>query len=632
MALAATLAAAVLSSGPAGAGFVRPPEPPVEDPAALRAEVEAFLDAEVPVHFAGVRSTDPPTERVVGALTTGEYTWGTFMRALAAYSDLRGKPRLDDRSVAEWVGRMGLIEARIGSRAFSQLYAALALRHFGAKLEDNAVWRSLGPEGQKGWRDLMDLGRIYDPHKQEVINLAENYLGVASRIATLEYEMGLLTDRTVVDGILDRAARPFTSGGLFADDAPPTGRFDRYSYEYVRYVWDAAGRCGRDDIRQALRPSIQTQTKLWWDLVLASDGYGYDWGRSLGVVSYLDTLEIAAFLAQNPEFRPAPLADLAAAFARAWRWLRRDYSDKRHLLSVFDYGRGDYAYITPDRDWQQTTGFLGKLAPAQATLFRVLEAEGVKHLPAYPSLPSVARFQEFRRDPSHVWGVWVVRQGPLQFALPLSTGYNAGTSDYLPSPHGLVGFAAPVEQLYPALTSFLELADGRTVVASGAASEVEPGADGRSLRAVWRELKEAKSPARAAGLADLGITSTVEWRIEGATLHRKETVAASRPLELRRLWLAVPSTGAQHHVSGLGGKREDVFDSADGQLRVALVAPPRCPVDISLRSPGDGPGVKGPRGAVPLHLELECRNTHLDPGQPFSWELALTVASEKEKP
>ena len=47
--------------------------------------------------------------------------------------------------------------------------------------------------------------------------------------------------------------------------------------------------------------------KLWWDLV-SPDGYGYPWGRSLGVVSYLDTLEIAAFLAAHPVFRPAPLA------------------------------------------------------------------------------------------------------------------------------------------------------------------------------------------------------------------------------------------------------------------------------------------------------------------------------------
>ena len=57
--------------------------------------------------------------------------------------------------------------------------------------------------------------------------------------------------------------------------------------------------------------------RLWWDVV-SEDGYGYNWGRSQGVVSYLDTPEIVGFLALHPEFRPAPLADLAIAFA----WLR----------------------------------------------------------------------------------------------------------------------------------------------------------------------------------------------------------------------------------------------------------------------------------------------------------------------
>ncbi len=38
--------------------------------------------------------------------------------------------------------RMGLIEARAGSKAFSQMYAALALQHFGENLDRNAVWQA----------------------------------------------------------------------------------------------------------------------------------------------------------------------------------------------------------------------------------------------------------------------------------------------------------------------------------------------------------------------------------------------------------------------------------------------------------------------------------------------------------
>ena len=80
--------------------------------------------------------------------------------------------------------------------------------------------------------------------------------------------------------------------------------------------------------------------KLWWDL-LSPDGYGYSWGRGLGAIGYMDTMEIAAFVAKYPEFRPAPLPQIASAYYAAWRWLRNDFKDKNHLLSVFAFGRGD---------------------------------------------------------------------------------------------------------------------------------------------------------------------------------------------------------------------------------------------------------------------------------------------------
>ena len=81
---------------------------------------------------------------------------------------------------------------------------------------------------------------LYDPKTNRVINLPENYLGVAARIASISYELGISNDRAFLDKLLDRAAVQFTEGNLYADDAPPTGRYDRYSNEYARYIWEAA--------------------------------------------------------------------------------------------------------------------------------------------------------------------------------------------------------------------------------------------------------------------------------------------------------------------------------------------------------------------------------------------------------
>src|ERR1044072_6519170 len=179
-----------------------------------------------------ISSLERVPTRVISVPTTGEFSWGTFMRALASYADTTGNKQLGGRDLAKWIGQIGLIEAKAGSKAFSQLYAALALRYFGRDLKTNALWLSLSPEEQTAWRSLLNPERFYDPKTNKVINLPENYLGVASRIASISYELGVSTDRNFLDRLLDRAAIQFTSGKSFADDSPPTGRYDGYSNEY----------------------------------------------------------------------------------------------------------------------------------------------------------------------------------------------------------------------------------------------------------------------------------------------------------------------------------------------------------------------------------------------------------------
>src|ERR1700752_3244417 len=235
--------------------------------ASVRDEVNTFLGKELAVHLAAIKSLDPPPERVLGVPTTGEFSWGTFMRALAAYSESTGQRELAGRDLAKWVGQIGLIESKAGSKAFSQLYAALALRHFGRDLKTNPLWQSLSADEQKAWLSLLNPERFYDPKTNRVISLAENYLGVAARIASIGYELGITKDREFLDRLIDRAAVQFLEGNLYADDAPPTGRFDRYSNEYARYVWEAAELAGRKDLLDKLRPSLKGQVRLWWELV-----------------------------------------------------------------------------------------------------------------------------------------------------------------------------------------------------------------------------------------------------------------------------------------------------------------------------------------------------------------------------
>jgi hypothetical protein len=189
-------------------------------------------------------------------------------------------------------------------------------------------------------------------------------------------------------------------------------------------------------------------------------------------------------------------------------------------------------------------------------------------------------------------------------------------SDYQPAPHGLPGFAAPVEQIYPSLTPFIELADGRTVIATDGADVIEPGADGRTLRVRWTKWAVAGTPSGK--VQDVGLVSEVVWRIENGTLIREETLSSKQPVNIRRWWLAVPTTHDKVETEMLKYR----FSSAKGTLEVR-VSDANFPVKASIIATGNNALGRGVHGAIPLHLVLEAKN--IDVRSPLKYKISLTV-------
>jgi len=590
-------------------------------------DVSEFLGKELSAHLSDIRTPGSPQERVEGALTLGEFSWGTFARALASYSALTGNRALAGRDLPQTIGKIGLIEARGGGKAFAQMYAAIALRSFGTNLGDNPLWQSLTPHEQAEWRGLLDPARFYDRRTRHVINLPENYFGVAARVVSMDYQLGIIDDRVFVDDLLDRAAEQFTGGELYSDDSIPTGRYDRYSNEYARYVYEAAENVGRKELMLTMEPTLKAQMRTWWDL-LSPDGYGYPWGRSLGVISFIDTMEIVGFLSRHPQFRPAPLAQLAGAYYAAWQSLMKEYQPERHLLNVLGFGHGNYSYINPQREWQQTTAFFGKVAGAHKSFLEGLRAEHVTAFPSSLRLPDVARFEYFHHGPRPA-GVWLVRQKDIRFVLPITTGTKPGVSDYLPAPYDLPGFAPPVEQMLPTVTPYLELADGRVIVAGDGADEIDPGADGHSLRAVWH--KWALIGGKAGQTVDAGLTTEVTWSFEGNTLTRTERISAAQSVAIKRFQVAVPSTGSTSITSIENGRRKDTLQGQESGLEVS-VDESSAPLKISLQAAGDSALGKGSRGAVPLILHLESPGLVIAPGKELIWKLSLRTLAASRLP
>jgi hypothetical protein len=216
--------------------------------------------------------------------------------------------------------------------------------------------------------------------------------------------------------------------------------------------------------------------------------------------------------------------------------------------------------------------------------------------------------------------VWLVRDGSVQFALPFTTGTKPGVADYLPAPHGLPGFAVPVEQVVPALVPFIELKNGQTIVAADGADSIQPSGDGRGVKAVW--TRWAVVGARPTELVDPGLTSEVEWSMDGTTMTRSERLVASRPVHVRRWRVIVPVTGDRWETMMAAGVRHDTFSGAEGRLTVSV---PRSDWahSVSGLATGDAPDGRGARGAIPLHLIYEAENIELQPAAPRGWSLRL---------
>jgi len=585
-------------------------------------DVTEFLGRQIEAHVADITTLHPPPDRVMGALTVGEFSWGAFSRALASYSVLSGRREIAGRDVPKMVGQIGLIESAQGGKTFAQLYSGIALISFGADLKTNPVWQLLTPAQQKAWLSLLDPSRFYDRKTRHVINLPENYFGVAARVVSMDYKLGIITDKAFVDDVIDRAAQQFVGGSLYSDDALPTGRFDRYSNEYARYVYMAAELADRKDVMKALEPTLKEQMRTWWDL-LSPDGYGYPWGRSLGAISYMDTMEIVGFLGEHPQFRPAPMPQLASAYYAAWQWLSHDVLPDRHLLNVFGFGRGNYGYINKEREWQQTAAFLGKVAGAHFLFERTMRAEGLDVFPSELQLPDVTRFAYFRKAPRPA-GVWLVRQPEIRFALPITTETKPGTSDYLPAPYNLTNFAPPVEQILPVVTPFLTLSNGKTIVASGGADEIEASPNGMAIRAVWRHW--ATIGGKAGDLTDPGIVADVRWELSGASLIRTETLFATSPVKITHFAVVVPTTTDEESTISQARTPVYEFRSTSGTLQVSATTTGP-PFQASLRTTGDTPLGRGSRGPIPLLLKLDAEDININPGTPLVWTLRMSVKS-----
>src|SRR5260370_18883881 len=69
--------------------------------------ITTFIGKELTAHIADIKTL--PQERVLGSLTIGEFSWGTFMRTAAVYSSLSGERTVGGKDLPKFLGQAGLV-------------------------------------------------------------------------------------------------------------------------------------------------------------------------------------------------------------------------------------------------------------------------------------------------------------------------------------------------------------------------------------------------------------------------------------------------------------------------------------------------------------------------------------------
>jgi hypothetical protein len=153
------------------------------------------------------------------------------------------------------------------------------------------------------------------------------------------------------------------------------------------------------------------------------------------------------------------------------------------------------------------------------------------------------------------------------------------------------------------------------------ADDIKPSTDRKSVTALWSRWVVVG--AKPGELVDPGLVSEVTWTLQGNTLRRVESLTAAKALNVRRLWLAIPSRYDHLQNYYLQDARIDRLIS-EGKTLEVQVKNSNLPFDISAYSTGNDALGRGDRGHLPIHLILQTKSFSLTPANPKRWELSLT--------
>jgi hypothetical protein len=384
-------------------------------------------------------------------------------------------------------------------------------------------------------RDKLDWRHFVDARTLKLIDLPNNYYGVAFSVARLRYLLGW-EDATASEALLKRMLdhyRTYSGQYGFADETDGKGRFDRYSVLLIgeiaqRFV--ETGMAPTPEVKAWLRKSASLML-----LRANMTGEGWEYGRSIGTygeTAFLEVLTAAAKLGvlskRERDMAYALSCRIAARYADFWQ------DSRTGSVNLWDGGRRTDAYRGKHRILGENLSLARQYIYTNA-IWNQLGYRRAAPSPGYAAwlktLPPVtltwfARGEHDRalltlRDRGHVIGLPIINGADGQhdhnpyFPFPQSAGMLQGSAD--------AGF--------PQLTPRFALADGSVLMPLAWFRDVRMVRKGNRTVISWR-LDAMDRLGGKDAVQDKRVTVTTRYEFGPGSITRTDTYSAPVPVDV----------------------------------------------------------------------------------------------------
>ena len=206
--------------------------------------------------------------------------------------------------------------------------------------ETGLLEQAVSPDTLAKLKVKLDWRRFVRADDLTLIDLPNNYYGVAFSVARLRYQLGW-EDATASQALLERTLdhyRKYSGEYGFADETDGDGRFDRYSVLLIGEISHRlieAGMPATPEVKGWLRKSVDLMLPR-----LNERGEGFEYGRSIGTYGETAFLEVLTAAAKLDVLTPKEKVMAYAFSARvAARYMDFWFDPRMGSVNLWEHGR-----------------------------------------------------------------------------------------------------------------------------------------------------------------------------------------------------------------------------------------------------------------------------------------------------